>query len=31
MNKDLAQNKVYNIGDVKTVVKLEEKYSTLFF
>ena len=34
MNKNLVQNKMYNyfdIGDAKTLVKLKEKYSTLFY
>ena len=33
MNKDLAQNKLYNyfeIGDAKTSVKLKKKYGALF-
>ena len=33
MNKHLAQNKghnYFNIEDAKTLVKLKEKYSTLF-
>ena len=34
MNKDLAQNKVFNYfntGDAKTLVNLKEKYSALFY
>ena len=34
INKNLAQNKMhnyFNIGEAKTLVKLKEKYSTLFY